>query len=66
MGLIRFVIGTVLSIIAFAISIKLIALLVVVVGFALKLVLMAVIIGVFLLIAWIVYRLIAPRRAEQI
>jgi hypothetical protein len=66
MGLIRFVFGTVLSIIAFAISVKLIAILVGVVGFVLKLVLMAVIIGVFLLIAWIVYKIIAPRRAEQI
>lgn len=66
MGLIKFVFGTALSIIAFAIAIKLLAILVVVVSFALKLILMAVIIGVFLLIAWIVYRLIAPRRVEQI
>ena len=65
MGLIRFVFGTVLSIIAFAIAVKLLALLVGVVSFLLKLVLMAVIIGVFLLIVWIVYKMIAPRRAEQ-
>ena len=65
MGLIRFVFGTVLSIIAFAISVKLLALLVGVVSFLLKLVLMAVVIGVFLLIVWIVYKMIAPRRAEQ-
>ena len=65
MGLIRFVFGTVLSIIAFAIAVKLLALMVCVVSFLLKLVLMAVIIGVFLLIVWIVYKMIAPRRAEQ-
>jgi hypothetical protein len=66
MGLIRFVFGTVLSIIAFAIAVKLIALLVGVVSFVLKLILMAVIVGVFLLIAWMVYRIISPRRAQSV
>jgi len=32
----------------------------------LKLVLMAAIVGIFLLIAWIVYKIIAPRRAEHV
>jgi hypothetical protein len=64
MGLIRFIFGTVLSIIAFAIAMKLIALLVGVVGFILKLLLLAVIVAIFLLIAWIVYKIVAPRRAE--
>jgi len=66
MGLLRFVFGTALSIIAFAIAVKLLALLVGVVGFLLKLVLMAAIVGIFLLIAWIVYKIIAPRRAEHV
>ena len=65
MGFLKFVFGTALSIIAFAIAVKLIALVVVVVGFLLKLILMAAIIGVFLLVVWIVYRMIAPRRVEQ-
>ena len=65
MGFLRFVFGTALSIITFAIAVKLIALVVGVVGFLLKLVLMAVIIGVFLLVVWVVFRIIAPRRVEQ-
>ncbi len=65
MGFLRFVFGTALSIITFAIAIKLIALVVGVVGFLLKLVLMAAIIGVFLLVVWVVFKIIAPRRAAQ-
>ena len=64
MGLIRFIFGTVISIIAFAIAMKLVAILVVAVGFILKLLLLLVVIAIFLLIAWIVYKIVAPRRAE--
>ena len=64
MGLIRFIFGTAISIIALAITMKLVAIMVGVISFILKLLLLLVIIAIFLLIAWVVYKIVAPRRAE--
>ena len=66
MGFVKFVLGTIGSIVAFVISIKLLAILLALVGFALKLLWLAVVVGFFLLIAWVVYKIVTPRRAEQV
>lgn len=61
MGFIRFVIGLV----AFALAIKLVSILLFFIGFALKLVWIAIVLGVFVLIAWLVYKVISPRTPQQ-
>ncbi len=61
MGFLRFVLGLV----AFVIAIKLVAILLAIIGFALKLLWIAVVLGVFVLVAWLIYKVIAPRRAQQ-
>lgn len=61
MGFIRFVLGLV----AFVIAVKLAAILLGIIGFALKLLWIAVVIGFFVLIAWVIYKLISPRRTQQ-
>jgi hypothetical protein len=61
MGFLRFVLGLV----AFVIAIKLVAILLAIIGFALKLLWIAVVLGVFVLVAWLIYRVISPRSAQQ-
>lgn len=66
MGFLKLVIGMVGSIVAFIIAVKLLALLLAIVGFALKLIWLAVIVGFFLLVAWVIYRLFTPNRTAQV
>jgi hypothetical protein len=61
MGFLRFVLGLV----AFVIAIKLVAILLAIIGFALKLLWIAVVLGVFVLVAWLIYRMISPRSPQQ-
>jgi hypothetical protein len=61
MGFIRFVLGLV----AFVIAIKIAALLLGIIGFALKLVWIALVLGSFVLVAWVVYKVISPRDTQQ-
>ena len=61
MGFLRFVFGMV----AFVIAIKLVAILLAIIGFALKLVWIAVVLGVFVLVAWLVYKMVSPRSPQQ-
>jgi hypothetical protein len=66
MAFLKFVLGAIGSIVAFIISVKLLAFLLALVGFALKLLWLLIIVGAFLLIAWLAFRIFSPRRAEQI
>ena len=61
MGFIRFVLGLV----AFVIAVKIAALLLGIIGFALKLVWIALVLGSFVLVAWVIYKVISPRDAQQ-
>jgi len=61
MGFLRFVLGLV----AFAIAIKLVAIILAVIGFAIKLLWIAIVFGVFVLVAWLVYKMITPRSPQQ-
>jgi hypothetical protein len=61
MGFIRFVLGLV----AFVIAVKLVAILLGIIGFALKLLWIAIVLGFFVLVAWVIYKMIAPRSAQQ-
>lgn len=66
MAFLKLIIGMVGSIVAFIIAVKLLAVLLAIVGFALKLIWLAVIVGFFLLVAWVIYRLFTPNRTAQI
>ncbi|HYP25740.1 MAG TPA: hypothetical protein VE262_03390 [Blastocatellia bacterium] len=66
MAFLKFVIGTIGSIVAFIISVKLLAFLLALVGLALKLLWIVIVIGAFLLLAWLAFRIFSPRRAEQL
>lgn len=61
MGFIRVVLGLV----AFALAVKLAAMLLAIIGFALKLLWIAIVLGFFALVAWVIYKLISPRSAQQ-
>lgn len=61
MGFIRLVLGLVASIIA----IKLVQILLLIIGFALKLVWIAIVLGLFVLVAWLVYKMVSPRKTQQ-
>ena len=60
MGFLRLVLGLV----AFIIAIKLVAILLGIIGFAFKLLWIAIVLGFFVLVAWLIYKLIAPRSAQ--
>ena len=62
MGFLRFVLGLV----AFVIAIKLVAILLAVIGFALKLLWIAIVLGVLVLVAWGIYKMVSPRSAQQV
>ena len=65
MGFLRFVLGTVATIVAFVVAIKIIGIVLAVAGFIMKLVWLAIVIGIFALVAWGIYKLMSPRGAEQ-
>jgi hypothetical protein len=65
MGLIRTVLGFIISVVAFAIAIKVLVIVLAIAGFIMKLVWLAIVVGVLGLIIWAVYKFVAPRRAEQ-
>ncbi|MFP5263416.1 MAG: hypothetical protein ACLGJB_16055 [Blastocatellia bacterium] len=62
MGFLRFVFGAVM----FVIAIKLVALMLGVIGFVLHLLWVAIVVGFFALVAWLIYRLVSPRRTEAV
>jgi uncharacterized membrane protein len=62
MGILRFIIGVVVSIIA----IKLMFFVLALVGVVLKLVGLAIVIGLFALVGWIIYRIFSPPRVEHV
>ena len=62
MGFLRFIIGAV----TFVIAIKLLGIILGIIGFALHLVWIAIVVGFFLLVAWLIYRLVSPRRTETV
>jgi len=61
MGFIRFVLGLV----AFVIAIRLVVVILTIASFLLKLLFLAIVIGLFILVAWVIYKIIAPRRTQQ-
>jgi hypothetical protein len=61
MGFIRFVLGLV----AFVIAVKLVAIVLGIVGFVLKLLWIALVLGFFVLVAWLIYKMISPRSTQQ-
>ena len=61
MGFIRVVLGLV----AFAIAVKLVAVILAIASFLLKLILLAIVIGLFVLVAWVIYKIISPRSTQQ-
>jgi hypothetical protein len=61
MGFIRFVLGLV----AFVIAIRLVVVILTIASFLLKLLFLAIVIGLFVLVAWVIYKIIAPRSTQQ-
>jgi hypothetical protein len=51
--------------VAFVIAIKLVAILLTIIGFALKLVWIAIVLGVIALVAWLIYKMISPGSPQQ-
>jgi hypothetical protein len=62
MGFLRFVIGLV----SFVIAVKIASILLAVIGFALHLIWIVFVVGIIGLIAWVIYKMVSPRRAEQV
>ena len=62
MGILRFIIG----IVTFIIAIKVLSIVLALVGFALKLIWLAAVVGFFVLIGWIIYKVVWPNSAEQV
>jgi len=62
MGILRFIVGIVVTVIA----IKLLAFVLVLASILLKLIGLAIVIGLFALVAWIIYKIIFPRHAEPV
>jgi hypothetical protein len=65
MHFIGFVLKSIGSIVAFAIAVKLIAFILGVLGFVLHLLWLAVWVGLFLLVAWVLYKIFSPGAAHQ-
>lgn len=55
----------VLGLVAFIIAIKLVAILLGIIGFAFKLLWIAIVLGFFVLVGWLIYKVISPRTAQQ-
>jgi hypothetical protein len=64
MGFLKMIIGTVVSFVAFIIAIKILAFILALVGLALGLIKLAIIVAIFAFIAWVVYKLIAPKGTQ--
>ena len=64
MHFLGFVIKTIGSIVAFVIAVKLLAVILMLLGFALKLLWLAVWVGLFLFVAWVLYKIFVPNRAH--
>ena len=62
MGFLRFVFGMVM----FVIAIKLLGIILAVLGFAFHLLWIAIVVGFFVLVAWLIYKLISPNRTETV
>ena len=56
----------VLGMVAFIIAVKILAILLTLVGFVFGLIKVAVILGIFVLIGWLIYRVISPRSTAQV
>jgi hypothetical protein len=65
MHFLGFVIKTIGSIVAFAIAVKLISFILAILGFVLQLLWLAVWVGLFLLVAWALYKIFSPNTAHQ-
>jgi hypothetical protein len=61
MGFIRVVLGLV----AFVIAVKLVAIILTVASFLLKLLFLAIVVCLFALVAWVIYKIISPRGSAQ-
>jgi len=61
MGFIRVVLGLV----AFVIAVRLVVVILTIASFLLKLLFLAIVIGLFVLVAWVIYKIIAPRSTQQ-
>jgi hypothetical protein len=64
MHFLGFVIKTIGSIVAFAIAVKILALILMVLGFALKLIWLAVWVGLFVFVAWVLYKVFVPSQTH--
>lgn len=62
MGFLRFVLGMV----AFVIAIKLVAVILTIAGFLIKLIGFAIVVGLLVLAAWIIFRVLSPSRPQQV
>ena len=64
MQLLKFVVGVLGVIALFVIAVKLLALILGLIGLAFKLFWLALIIGFFVLVGWVVYKLFVPSKVE--
>jgi hypothetical protein len=62
MGFLRFVFGMVM----FVIAIKLVAIMLGIIGFVFHLLWIAIVVGFFVLVAWIIYKLVSPRGTQTV
>ena len=61
-GLVRFVVG----LLTFVIGVAVVKILLGIIGFALHFIWLAIVVGFFVLIGWVVYKIIFPRNAEPV
>ncbi len=66
MHFLGFVIKSIGSIVAFVIAVKLLAVILMFLGLALKLLWLAVWVGLFLFVAWVLYRIFSPNQARTV
>lgn len=64
MQLLKFVIGVLGLIALFVIAVKLLALVLGLIGLAFHLFWLALVIGFFVLVGWVIYKLVAPSKVE--
>lgn len=66
MHFLGFLVKTIGSMVAFAIAVKIVALILMVLGFALKLIWLAVWVGLFVFVAWVLYKIFVPNQTQSI
>jgi hypothetical protein len=66
MRFLKFLIGVIAVVLAFVIAINLLALLLKLIGFVFSILWLAIVVGLFVLIAWVIYRIIWSSRAAQL